>query len=272
MIPKLFEVTEKRQDNPQTFTLDASAVDGSPFEFRPGQFNMLYIFGKGEIPISISGKPEQGERLIHTVQEVGAVSKAFCQLEPGATFGVRGPFGRGWPLAEARGKDLLLMAGGLGLAPLRPVLYHVLAHRQDFRRVVLLYGARDVQRLLFEAELRLWRQRFDLEVLVTLDLAEASWHGHVGVVTGLCGPASQLLDFSEAVAMVCGPHIMMRFSVKELLRRGLCEERLFISTERNMKCAIGHCGHCQFGPYFLCKDGPVFSYAELRPWLEVEEL
>jgi NAD(P)H-flavin reductase len=272
MIPQLLEVTKKGQDNAQTFTLEARALDGSELRFAPGQFNMLYVHGKGEIPISISGHPDRVDSLTHTVQVVGAVSKAFTDLEPGDTFGMRGPFGRGWPMEAAKGKDLLLMAGGLGLAPLRPVLYEVFARRADFRRVVVLYGARSVDRLLFEDELRQWRQKFDLEVLVTLDIAKPTWHGHVGVVTGLCKAAGQLMDLSEGVAFVCGPHIMMRFSVRELLKLGVAPERLYISSERNMKCGVGVCGHCQFGPYFLCKDGPVFAYSELKPWLEVREL
>jgi NAD(P)H-flavin reductase len=272
MIPKLFKVTERKQLNPETFTLAAESEDGSPFSFGPGQFNMLYVFGKGEIPISISGEPERTDRVIHTVQDVGAVSHAFCELQPGESFGLRGPFGRGWPVEEAKGRDVLLMAGGLGLAPLRPVLYHVLANRDDYNRVVVLYGARNRERLLFEDELRQWRQRFDLEIMVTLDLANPKWHGRVGVVTSLGRPASQMVDMSEAVAFVCGPHIMMRFSARELLKRGISADRLYISAERNMKCAVGHCGHCQFGPKFLCKDGPVFAYSELSPWLEVREL
>ena len=164
------------------------------------------------------------------------------------------------------------MAGGLGLAPLRPVLYEVMHRREDFQRVVLLYGARSIERLLYEEELRQWRTRFDLEVLVTLDLAEPSWHGHVGVVTGLCRAAGQLVDMSQTVAFVCGPHIMMRFSVRELLSLAVAPERLYISSERNMKCGVGVCGHCQFGPYFLCKDGPVFAYSELQPWMELKDL
>lgn len=272
MTPQLFTVTERTRINPETYTLAAEAQDGTPFAFAPGQFNMLYVFGKGEIPISISGEPERTDRVIHTVQDVGAVSHAFCELKPGDSFGLRGPFGRGWPVEAAKGRDLLLMAGGLGLAPLRPVLYHVLANRDDFERVVLLYGARNLERLLFEEELREWRTRFDLEILVTLDLHDPRWHGRVGVVTSLGRPASQMIDMSEAVAFVCGPHIMMRFSVRELRKRGMNDERIYISAERNMKCAVGHCGHCQFGPMFLCKDGPVFSYAELKPWLEVREL
>lgn len=272
MIPQLLEVTKKGQDNAETFTLDARSVDGAELSFTPGQFNMLYVFGKGEIPISISGKPCRPDILTHTVQAVGAVSKAFTELEPGDTFGMRGPFGRGWPMEAAKGKDLLLMAGGLGLAPLRPVLYDVFANRGDYKRVVLLYGARSIERMIFEDELRQWRMKFDLEVLVTLDLATPTWHGHVGVVTGLCRAAGQLMDLSQAVCFVCGPHIMMRFSVRELLSMGVAPERLYISSERNMKCAVGVCGHCQFGPYFLCKDGPVFAYSELEPWMGVKDL
>lgn len=271
MIPQLFKVTRREQDNPETFTLVAESQDGAPFHFAPGQFNMLYVFGKGEIPISISGAPERSEQVVHTVQDVGLVSHAVCELQPGESFGLRGPFGRGWPVEKTRGRDLLLMAGGLGLAPLRPVVYEVLAKREDFGNVVVLYGARNEERLLFQEEIREWR-RADIDVMVTLDLAAPEWHGRVGVVTSLCRPALQMVDLEETIAFVCGPHIMMRFSVRELQKRGLPADRIYISAERNMKCAIGHCGHCQFGPKFLCKDGPVFSYSELQPYLEVREL
>lgn len=272
MIPQLYTVTGKSQDNADTFTLTAKSDNGQSLSFQPGQFNMLYVFGKGEIPISISGPPADTEQLIHTVESVGAVSKALVELEPGQSFGVRGPYGQGWPVEKAHGKDLIIMAGGLGLAPLRPVVYDVLANRDRFGRVVLLYGTRNVERLIFEEEIREWRQRLDIDIMVTLDMASPSWHGHVGVVTGLCRAAGMLMDIPKAVAFVCGPDIMMRFSARELRKLGMEKENIYVSIERNMKCALGHCGHCQFGPHFLCKDGPVLSYETLEQWLKVREL
>ena len=272
MIPALFEVTEVSRDNEVTFSLEARSKDGVPFHFRPGQFNMLYAFGKGEIPISISGKPYTDHTVIHTVQNVGAVSRALTELRPGDSFGLRGPFGRGWPVEKALGSDLLLMAGGLGLAPLRPVIYEVLHSRSSFGRVILLYGARSLERLVFGEELKQWQVGHDLEVFVTLDIAYPEWNGHVGVVTSLCRTAAQLIDVSNATAFICGPPIMMRFSMRELLGLGVQPARCFVSLERNMQCGVGHCGHCQYGPLFLCKDGPVIDCESLLPWLKVKEL
>lgn len=270
MIPELFEVTEVGRDNDLTFTLQARSKKGRPFHFSPGQFNMLYAFGKGEIPISISGKPDALEIVTHTIQNVGAVSRALTELRVGDTFGLRGPFGKGWPVGRARGRDLLLMAGGLGLAPLRPVIYEVLNNRNDFGQVVLLYGARSVERLVFEEELRSWEQ--SINVYVTLDMADPGWQGRVGVVTSLCRTAFQTVNAARTTAFVCGPPIMMRFSLRELLNQGVEPAECFVSLERNMQCGVGHCGHCQYGPLFLCKDGPVVSGEQLLPWLKVKEL
>jgi NAD(P)H-flavin reductase len=272
VIPRLYKVLEKNRDALDTFTLVASSVDGEQFRCEPGQFNMLYLFGNGEIPISVSGPSNGGDTVIHTIQAVGAVSKSFTELSPGETFGLRGPFGRGWPVEKARGRDLLLMAGGLGLAPLRPVIYRVLRNREQFGRVVILYGARNRERLLFEEELKEWENSPDLELLVTLDVADSEWRGPVGVITNLIRPASTLCDLKSAAAFICGPPIMMRFSLKELLPTGIRADSVFLSLERNMKCALGFCGHCQYGPYFLCKDGPVLSFEELRPWFGVREI
>lgn len=272
MIPELYRVTERRIDAADTVTLAARPLQERGFSFLPGQFNMLYAFGKGEIPISISGCSETTDSVVHTIQSVGAVSQALTSLEPGDTFGLRGPFGRGWPVQAAEGGDLVLLAGGLGLAPLRPVVYYAMRHRERFSRVVLLYGARSRDRLLYESELHEWRTRFDMEVLVTLDLASPDWHGHVGVVTGLVAAAGQLVDLGKAACFVCGPPIMMRYAVRELQRQGAHPAGIYLSMERNMKCALGVCGHCQFGPVFLCRDGPVFAYSDLEPWMAVAQL
>jgi len=234
----------------------------------PGQFNMLYAFGVGEVPISISGDPGRPDRLTHTVRSVGMVTAALCRLRRGQWAGVRGPFGSSWPLAEARGRDVLVVAGGVGLAPLRPVVYELVSHRRDFGRVTLLYGARTPADLLFRADLERWRRRID--VLITVDAASRGWTGDVGVV----GTLLQRAKFAPAhtVAMVCGPEVMMRFALADLLRLGLTEQATWISMERNMHCAVGLCGHCQFGPAFVCRDGPVFRADAVAPMLSLREV
>jgi len=234
----------------------------------PGQFNMLYAFGVGEVPISISGDPGRPDRLTHTVRSVGMVTAALCRLRRGQWAGVRGPFGSSWPLAEARGRDVLVVAGGVGLAPLRPVVYELVSHRRDFGHVTLLYGARTPADLLFRAELERWRRRID--VLITVDAASRGWTGDVGVV----GSLLQRAKFAPAytVAMVCGPEVMMRFALADLLRLGLPEQATWISMERNMHCAVGLCGHCQFGPAFVCRDGPVFRADAVAPMLSLREV
>lgn len=271
MLPAPWRVQQVRKETADTFTLALAPVaDTPPLAFAPGQFNMLYVFGVGEVPISISGNPVEPSPLTHTTRAVGTVTRAMWKLKPGDALGVRGPYGSGWPVAEAVGCDVVLVAGGLGLAPLRPALYHLLARRGDFGKVVLLYGTRTPQDLLFRPELRRWGARRDLHVHVTVDRAVGQWRGNVGVVTTLIPHAP--FDPSNSVAMVCGPEVMMRFTALELQKRGVPPERIFVSLERNMKCAIGFCGHCQYGPEFVCKGGPVFRYDRVKPLLNVREL
>ncbi len=252
-----------RQETLDTFTLELSPGNGSvPFGFEPGQFNMLYVFGVGEIPISICGDPRTPQRLLHTTREVGTVTHAMRQLKRGDVLGVRGPYGSHWPIEQAGGKDVVIVAGGLGLPPLRPALYELIARRDQYGKVVLLYGARTPDEILYPKELQQWRSKFDLEVYVTVDRAMGDWRGNVGVVTALIPKAP--FDPSNTLAFVCGPEIMMRYAVLELKRRGVSSQNLFISMERNMKCGIGFCGHCQFGAAFVCKDGPVFRFEQIQ--------
>ena len=238
--------------------------------FKPGQFNMLYPFGAGECAISISGNPSEPRKLLHTTRVVGSVTKALYALKPGDRMGIRGPFGTSWPIVKAEGNDVVFVAGGIGLAPLRPAIYHVLANRVKFGKVVLLYGARTPDDIVFRREIEKWSSRLDVEVFVTVDRADATWRGNVGVVPAMIKRAP--FDRLNTVAMVCGPEIMMHFTVQELLKRGVPEENVFISMERNMKCGIGLCGHCQFGPTFICKDGPIFSFDRIKGWFEHREI
>ena len=243
-----------------TFTLELDPPD-SGWSFAPGQFTMLYAFGIGEIPISISGDPSDSSRIVQTVRAVGAVSDALTAVSPGDVVGVRGPYGTSWPTEAAVDRDLLIVTGGIGLAPLRPAILDVLDNRDSYENITLLYGARSPEELLFADELQDWRGRFDLEVLITVDRGDQMWRGPVGVVTSLIGRAS--FDPETAVAFVCGPEIMMRFTIQDLQARGFTDDRLYVSMERNMKCGIGLCGHCQLGPFFVCKDGPIFRCSEM---------
>lgn len=273
MRPTLYRVQRRQKDTADTFTLELEAETESEAKATPpftaGQFNMLYAFGVGEVPISISGDPAQPERLVHTTRAVGAVTKAICALKRGDALGVRGPFGSHWPVEHCEGKDVVLVAGGIGLAPLRPVIYQLLAQRELYGNIVILYGTRTPDDMLYRRQLETWRSRFDLLVSVTVDHAPDAWRGNVGVVTKLIPTAP--FDPHDTVAMICGPEVMMRFTIKELLKRGLEEEQIFVSMERNMKCAIGFCGHCQFGPSFICKDGPVMRYDQVLPWFGIRE-
>jgi NAD(P)H-flavin reductase len=229
---------------------------------------MLYAFGIGEVPISVSGDGDGP--LVHTVRAVGAVTEAICASRPGAVLGVRGPFGNSWPVAAATGADIVIVAGGIGLAPLRPALYHVLRSRAEYGRVVLLYGSRTPDLLLYKRELERLRGRFDVHVGVTVDAAEGGWRGRVGVVPKLVAAAD--FDPDSTLALVCGPEIMMRFSAQALLERGVPPAQLHLSMERNMRCGLGHCGHCQLGPTLICRDGPIYRYDELKTLTAVREL
>lgn len=271
MLPRIYRVQRVRRETEDTFTLElAHAGSTQPARFLPGQFNMLYVYGVGEVPISISGNPRTPETLVHTTRSVGVVTKAMAALRPGQVIGIRGPYGSSWPVDEAEGKDVVLITGGIGLAPLRPLIYHILEHRERYGKVVLLYGTRTPEDILFRKEIEQWRGRFDLEVLITVDRATNQWRGQVGVVTKLVARAP--FDPYHTAAFVCGPEIMMTYAVEGLQKRGVPSDRVYVSMERNMKCAIGLCGHCQFGPLFACKDGPVFRFDAVEELMSVREI
>jgi NAD(P)H-flavin reductase len=272
MIPTPARVAKVEKETHDTFTLRVEAEDSSSGlpVFEPGQFSMLYAYGVGELPISISGDPEDRGTLVYTIRSVGNATHALVTRRPGDIIGLRGPFGTSWPVREVHGRDLLVVAGGIGLAPLRPVIYHVLRHRGDYGRLIVLYGSRSPRDLLFRKQLSAWNYVPDTQVLTTVDYGGLSWTGYVGVVTTLF--RYMRLRPDRTTAMVCGPEVMMRFVVQELKGRGFRSDDIYLSAERNMKCATGHCGHCQMGPLFVCKDGPVFSYTRIAPWMDRYEL
>jgi NAD(P)H-flavin reductase len=233
------------------------------FRIQPGQFNMLYVPGVGEVPISVSSAPDEGPGVGHTIRFVGRVTNAIAGMGPGAVLGLRGPYGRGWPIERVRGRDVLLVAGGLGLAPLRPAVKALLADRGQFGRLTLLYGARHPADLLFAREYPEW-ERLGMDVLITVDHGDDAWQGRVGVVPVLFKRLR--VDPKRTVVLTCGPEILMRFTVTEAQNRKLPDREIYYSMERNMHCAVGLCGHCQLGPAFICKNGPVFSHQELAPF------
>jgi NAD(P)H-flavin reductase len=263
--PRMAEVKTRRRESHDTVSLD---IEDPARSYAPGQFNMLYAFGKGEVPISVSAV--KGGRVTHTIRSVGLVTDALTRLRSGSSIGVRGPFGQGWPVSELRGKDVIVVAGGLGLAPLRPAVHALLANRGDYGRLVLLYGARTPVDLFFTRELERWRGRFDFEAMVTVDAAAPGWRGEVGVVTKLLRRVS--LDPDRAAALVCGPEVMMRFAATGLLDAGVHDSGIWLSMERNMQCGAGVCGHCQLGPFLLCRDGPVLPLSRLASLLKVKDL
>ena len=268
-----WRVTATWPESHDTVTLELEPPE--PFGFEPGQFNMLRVPGIGEVPISISGDPTRPGPVLHTIRDVGAVTHALCTLRPGQLVGVRGPYGTSWPVRAAAGGDVVIVAGGIGLPPLRPAIYHVLAHPDSYGRLVLLYGARTPADLLFTGELDTWRARPGVTVEVTVDTAGRDWDGSVGVVPDLIGPhlpGKAAFDPGAAVAFTVGPEIMMRFAVRALLAAGVSEDRVFLSMERDMQCAAALCGHCQLGPFLLCRDGPVLGYGPLARWMGVREL
>ena len=267
-IPARYRVTSRAAETYDTVTLNLEPVDQPIAPHQPGQFTMLYAFGVGEVPISISGQPA-GPGLVQTIRSVGAVTRALCAADQGQLIGVRGPFGTGWDVADASGHDLVVVAGGIGLAPLRGALLTALAARASYRRITLLIGSRTPDDLVFAAELRAWRER-GADVRVTVDRAAGGWRGHVGVVTQLIDRVE--IDPGATLALVCGPEVMMRLTARALCDRGVAPERIRLSLERNMRCGTAECGHCQLGPLLLCRDGPVVTYQRAAPLLSIKEL
>lgn len=267
LTPLPFVVVERERNTADTWTLTLHSMAGEGVTVAPGQFMMVYAFGIGEVPISVSGPPGRPGPVVLTVRAVGAVTNAVCAAEPGTVLGLRGPFGNSWPVDTAAG-DVVVVAGGIGFAPLRPVVLRALERRGDLGAVTLLYGARTPADLLYTGQLEEWRDAIDVDV--TVDSAAGDWPGRVGVVPKLVANAHFRPD--ETTAFVCGPEVMIHFASRALLARGVAPERIHVSMERHMQCGVGLCGHCQLGPTLICRDGPVYSYAELAPWLEVRQL
>ncbi len=235
------------------------------FRFQAGQFNMVYLFGVGEVAISIVSDPDEPALLDHTIRTVGRVTKAVADLQPGEALGIRGPFGEGWPLEEAKGRNVVIVTGGLGCAPVVGAIEYIFRRRAQYGSIKILHGVKTPHDLLYRERFDHWRRAPDTEVLLTSDQPDKTWNYHIGVVTELFEQVS--IDPAKSTVLMCGPEIMMRLGVPILMRRGIPATAMYVSLERHMECGIGLCGHCQMGPYFLCKDGPVMRYDRVEPWL-----
>jgi len=271
MLPHPFQVLETKEEIPgcTTMRIEPADIDGD-CSFSPGQFYMIYVFGHGEVPISVSGDPARSGELTFTVMDVGSVTRALCTLKAGDSVGLRGPFGSAWPVDDIKHRDVIVMAGGLGLAPLRPTLYHMLQYRREYGQLSLLYGTREPKNVVFHRELAHWKEKESIDIEVTVDRAERNWSGNVGVVTELL--KGRYVDPEKTSALICGPEIMMRFSAYALLDLGVRAENIHVSMERNMKCAVKICGRCQYGPFFICHDGPVFSFDRVDRLFRIREV
>jgi NAD(P)H-flavin reductase len=269
-LPRPFRIADTRRETHDTVTLELESLDRRGLPFAPGQFTMVGPLGVGDVPISISGHPGRPQHLVHTIRDVGGVTRTLCQASEGDILAVRGPFGVGWRVSDGTGGDIVIVAGGVGLAPLRSAVIEVVASRQEYGRVSVLYGARTANDVLFGADLAAWASDAGVQVAVTVDRASTAWTGRVGLVTELVSWAT--FEPARTLALVCGPEVMMRYVAGELTARGVPPERIRLSLERNMRCGVGLCGHCQLREYLICVDGPVFSLDAVRPLLGVREL
>ncbi len=263
--PAAAEIIACKQESASIVSLTLRLSDralADRFEFQPGQFNMLYLYGAGEIPVSISSDPSSPDPLVHTIRDVGRISHGLVRLRPGDRIGLRGPFGRGWPVEDACRRDVIVITGGLGCAPVIPVIDYVIQRRRDYGRLIIMQGVKHSDDLIWRARYDAWAEQPDTQVLLAADVGDRQWNGTVGPVTGLFKQAQ--LRTGNSMAFLCGPEPMIRACVQQLLEKGLPPDRIWISMERNMQCALGQCGHCQFGARFVCRDGPVFCYADIR--------
>ncbi|WMP16119.1 FAD/NAD(P)-binding protein [Thiothrix lacustris] len=270
-LPHEAEIVERIQEAPDIFTLRLQFTNPelqANYSFEPGQFNMLYLHGVGEVPISIVSDPENANLYDHTIRVVGRVTKAMAALQQGDYIGVRGPYGRGWPMAEAEGRDVVLITGGLGCAPVVSVINYVLQRRERFGRLVIMQGVKHSNDLIWREQYAAWSKLPDTQILLAANETTPHWAFDSGFVTDLLDKAN--FEADNASAMLCGPEIMMQVASQRLLEKHVAADDIWLSMERNMHCAVGHCGHCQFGGQFICKDGPVFPLPAISHLLGVK--
>lgn len=258
-------IVERTQESATIFSLHLRFTDPelhNQFLFYPGQFNMLYLYGVGEVAISIVSDPEQKEMLTHTIRAIGRVTKALQKLQPGDRIGIRGPFGRGWPLEQTKGKDVVILTGGLGCAPTVSIIHYILARRPNYGHLSILQGVKHSDDFIFRKQYEIWQQSPNTVIHIAADQAGPKWPWAIGYITDMINKIN--LEPNNTVVMMCGPEMMMNTAVNVLNKKGISEHDIYLSMERNMECGIGQCGHCQYGGFFICKDGPVFAYSEIK--------
>jgi len=272
LLPEPAEIVEKRSFAPDIHAYRLRLVDPAArprFDFTPGQFNMVYVPGVGEVAISISSDPDD-EDLEHTIRIVGRTTRVIAELGPGDMLGLRGPFGNGWPLHEARFKDVVVVTGGIGCAPVTGAIDYMFRRRASFGHLTVMHGVKKPADLVHRTRFEAWRREPDTTVLLTADQPDRAWRDRSGVVTELFDQIEMAPE--RTVAFLCGPEVMLHFATRTLRRRGLADDRIFLSLERNMHCAVGLCGHCQLGPEFVCKDGPILPYRRVARFFRVRGL
>ncbi len=264
-VPMTAEIIARRQESSSIFGLDTrfqNPAMGGTYRFQPGQFNMLYLFGVGEVAISISSDPENRDYLSHTISAVGRVTKALQLLQAGDEIGIRGPYGHGWPMQDAETKDVIILTGGLGCAPTVSLIKYMMARRERYGNIKILQGVKHSDDLIFRQHYNQWKQSENTEVYIAADQPGPKWPWITGFVTDMIKDLT--IDAEKTIVMMCGPEAMMQAAVVALVKKGMAEADIYLSMERNMECGIGHCGHCQYGGLFICKDGPVFAYPVIK--------
>ncbi|WP_148338834.1 FAD/NAD(P)-binding protein [Aquicella siphonis] len=264
-LPVEAEVVKCTHESSSIFTLHVSFAERHHhhlYSFYPGQFNMVYLYGVGEVAISIVSDPEETHIISHTIRALGRVTRALQRLQPGDRIGIRGPFGRGWPLHKVQGKDIVVVTGGLGCAPTVSIINYILARRNQYGNLKILQGVKHSDDFIFRKQYEKWQQSPHTEIHIAADQAGPKWPWNVGYVTDMIQTLE--LNPDKTICMMCGPEMMMHTAISALDRQGIPEQAIYLSMERNMECGIGHCGHCQYGGLFVCKDGPVFAYPEIK--------
>ncbi len=264
-LPEAAEIIARRQESSSIFSIDTRFRSSSihkDYTFHPGQFNMIYLYGVGEVAISISSDPSKNKYLTHTIRAVGRVTKALQKLKEGDVIGIRGPYGNGWPIAQAENKDVIIVTGGLGCAPTVSVINYMMARRNRYGNIKILQGVKHSDDFIFRQYYDKWKKTGDTQVHIAADQAGPKWPWVTGFVTDMIKDLP--INSENTIAMMCGPEAMMGVAVKALVNKGMDEESLYLSMERNMECGLGHCGHCQYGGVFICKDGPVFAYPVIK--------
>ncbi|MGE0081366.1 MAG: FAD/NAD(P)-binding protein [Thiohalomonadaceae bacterium] len=270
-LPMPAEVVDNIEEAPGINTLRLRLTDPvqrAAYTFAPGQFNMLYLADVGEVPISISSDPSEPELIDHTIRAVGRVTEGMVRVKEGEIMGLRGPFGTGWPMEQAKGRNILVITGGIGCAPTASVVGYAHARRDQYGKITVLHGVRKPSDLIYGERFDSWCRATDTVCMFASQEQAPGWGGRTGLVTELLNDLAP--GAADGMIMMCGPEVMMRAVAEELLRRGRPIEDIYVSMERSMQCGLGHCGHCQYGPDFICKDGPVFPYARVRRLMPVK--